>query len=87
MELNEYKEKIRLYRGSLKSCDGELEEIYTYGSPEFKEWTLSTKVIGVHNMAYAAINMNHDKQKKFLSWVSAKPRKAEDIKVYFLKEI
>ena len=87
MDLEQYKEAIRKYRGHLKSCDGELEEIFNYGCHDFKDWTLSTKAIGVHKMAYIAINMNDKKQQEFVVWVTKKKRTVTDIDMYILKEI
>ena len=83
MTLQTYKEKIRTYRGHLKSMDKELESIYDFGTEEFIEFSLTSKAIGVTKMAYIAENLSWDDQKEFIIWIhdGKRNKSAIDIKL------
>lgn len=79
MNVNDYKEAIRKYRGHLKSVDTELSEIWTSGSNNFIEFSLSNKSMGVRKMAEVANCMIHEDQDKFIVWMQEKVRKKNEI--------
>ena len=87
MTLQDYKTKIRTYRGHLKSMDDALEEIYTNGCEEFIIFSLESKRIGVSKMATLATSLNHHKQQAFLIWLALEKRTLNEINSKMLELI
>ena len=87
MTLTQYKESIRKYRGHLKSCDSELNEIWKSGSGKLIGFSLVSKLMGVGKMANVANGMTHEDQDKFVSWLLEKKRNKTSIDVKLLELI
>ena len=86
MKLDEYKDKIRELRGSLKSCDDDLYTIYHQSCRPLLNWSLSNKYIGVTKIRNVAC-LNYKTQREFITWMDTKRRSIQEVDVWLLSKI
>jgi hypothetical protein len=86
MTNEEFKQKVRENRGSLKSMDAELECINTIGTETLIEYTVETKQIGIATIAEIS-RASAIKQNNFVVWVSVAKRTKQDIELYIASNL
>lgn len=76
MKLKKFKKEVRRRRGKLTKHDKDLEVIHTYGIDALRMFTLEKKLMGIHNIAFIAMQ-DDEYQENFCSWMATKKWKAD----------
>ena len=84
MTLDMYKANIRRYRGCLSSMDAELDALYEFSSDKFKEYSLSSKAMGVAKMCMIADSVSLEDQDELVDWLLERVRCKSEIDIKLL---
>lgn len=68
MNVDSYKEQMRINRGRLSSMDNELEDVWENSTDKFREFTLHTKCLGITKLAWIANMLSGQHQDEFVDW-------------------